>query len=195
MLSFQVLYVQRKDAIMEMTVLDELKDEEITAAIPRFKDAWHKTVDGLFSLIELVAEYSDRRGYDKLVAKLEQEKIIKRSVMEMLKSISRNDFLMDEGNRHYLPPAYNTLWALSSLPPKLLEGKKKKNELTPDLKLETARLWKSSSKTTAKQDTTIAVASIRMTAGRFKRHKTELLELLDAIEQLGAKVTISKALL
>jgi hypothetical protein len=180
---------------MEIAVIDELKDGEIAAAIPRFKEAWHKTVDGLFSLIELVAEYSDRKGYDKLVARLEKEKIIKRSVMEMLKSISRNDFLMNESNRQYLPPAYNTLWALSSLSPKILEGKKKKNELTPDLKLETARLWKSGSKTTAKQDTTVAVASIRMTASRYKKHKNEIHELLDAIEELGAKVTISKALL
>ncbi len=179
---------------MEITVMSELRDEEIQAAIPRFRQAWHKTVDGLFELIELVAEYSDRSGYERLVKQLEKERIIKRSVLEMLKTISRNPFLMNENNRPFLPPAYNTLWTLSTLSPQLLESKKKKNELSSDLRLETARLWKSKKKTVTKQEATIAIASVRMSAGRYRRNKTAIHELLDGLEELGAKVTLSKSL-
>lgn len=179
---------------MKITVIPELSDEDIQAAIPRFRQAWHKTVEGLFEMIDLVKEYSDRSGYQRLAEELEKAGIIKRSVLKMLKQITLNPFLMEEHNRPFLPPAYNTLWVLSSLKPQLLEIKKKKNEISSDLRLETARLWKSNEKTVTKQETTIAIASVRMSAGRYRRNKTAIHELLDGLEELGATVTLSKRL-
>lgn len=179
---------------MKITVIPELSDEDIQAAIPRFRQAWHKTVEGLFEMIELVKEYSERSGYQRLAEELEKEGIIKRSVLEMLKRISDNSVLMKKENRPFLPPAYNTLHVLCQIEEKVLEAKLKKKEIFSGLTLEKARLWRSDKKTEAKKSTTIAIASVRMTANQYRTKKQAILKLLNGLEKLGAKVTLSKSL-
>jgi transcriptional regulator len=173
----------------EVVILEKIVIEE---AIPKFEAAWHKTVDALFEMIELIEDYRSRPGFELLRQELHDRGIIKESVMSMLHTIASNKLLLDSNNRKYLPPAYNTLYSLAKIDAKVLQKKFSKGEITPDLKLEQARQWSSqySAKKKLKKTTNSlqVIASISMTLSSATKQKRKILQLLKQIETLGATV-------
>jgi hypothetical protein len=173
---------------------------DLVEAIPKFEAAWHKTVDALFEMIELIEDYRSRPGFDSLRQELHDRGIIKDSVMSMLHTIATNKILLDTNNRKYLPPAYNTLYSLAKIDTKVLEKKFSKGEITPDLKLEQARQWSSqfSAKKKIKKspdDPVQVLASISMTLSSATKQKRKIVQLLKQIESLGATVRRNPPLL
>lgn len=166
---------------------------DLDEAIPKFEAAWHKTVDALFEMIQLIEHYRSRPGFETLRQELHDRGIIKDSVMSMLHTIASNKILLDTNNRKFLPPAYNTLYSLAKIDSKILEKKLSKGEITPDLKLEQARQWSSqfSAKKKVKKSTGESVqviASISMTVSSATKQKRKITQLLKEIETLGATV-------
>lgn len=165
---------------------------DIPAAVQEFKIAWYKTRDALFGMLDLILQYRDRAGYQRLREELEEQGIIKRSVMSMLETITNNQVLMNPAYRALLPVAYNTLWALTRLEEEELQLKIETGVVNPNLKLEEAKALRRpqaqvvvDAKTPAVEE---VIMTVRMKPGLVNRHRSQLDKLVADLENLGGSV-------
>jgi len=148
----------------------------------------------MFDMLELIQAHQNRPGFERLCDKLEEEGIIKRSVMSMLRTIIANPVLMAPKNRPVLPPSYNTLWTLTQLQEKVLEEKIAKKELSPNLTLEVARTWKrelSKSKRRTDRKNTPVYATLKIeSASKLKANSVKIQKCLEQLQRLGIVVVL-----
>ncbi len=169
---------------------------DIDAVLPEFAKAWHSTVSSLFTMLELIQRYQNRPGFEKLCDALEQNNIIKRSVMSMLQRIIANPVLMEPKHRELLPPSYTTLWTLTALKEEDLEKKIARKELTPSLTVNVAKEWKRrltvpknrASKKVAPLYATLKVES----TSKLKVNASKVQKCLDQLQRMGILVVLNK---
>lgn len=184
---------------MSKNVIAELVDDspiDIAATVPLFAKAWHSTINAMFDMLELIQKYQNRPGFEKLCEELEDEGIIKRSVMSMLRSIIANPVLMAPKNRQLLPPSYNTLWTLTQIQENVLEDKIAKKEVSPNLTLEAARSWKrelSTPKSRASKRIAPVYATLKIESStKAKANAAKIQKCLQQLAKLGIAVVLKK---
>lgn len=182
---------------MSKLTVSELIDDrpiDIDATLPEFAKAWHDTVSSLFKMLDLIQKHQNRPGFEKLCDALDEQSIIKRSVMSMLQRIIANPVLMAPKHRALLPPSYNTLWTLTGLSEDILETKIAKKELTPELTLDAARKWKRElsipkNRTQKKVMPLYATLKVESTS-KLKANAGKIKSCLDQLQKLGIVIVL-----
>ena len=124
-----------------MSISGELVSSvDIEEAVTKIGSAWHRAAESIIETAMLIAHYDALKEGDAIKEVLIERGIMSTSVISMLKTIGKNPVLTAPENIHKLPAAYNTLWNLAKLPD--LEERIEDGFVTPYLKLEEVRRWK-----------------------------------------------------
>jgi hypothetical protein len=165
---------------------------DVDATVPLFAQTWHKTVSAMFETLELIQKHERRPGFVKLCDALEEQGIIKRSVMSMLQRVIASPLLMAPEHRDKLPSSYNTLWTLATYPEDALEARLLNNEVTPALTLEVARQWKSETQTSPKKAVLLFGRLVIKDEEIVKSNAGKIDLYLGKLKELGLDVVVSK---
>jgi hypothetical protein len=117
---------------------------QVDEIIKKISFSWNKAREYIIDVAVLLNQYQSDKNNQQLWYQIRQELIqrgiIGKTVISNLCSIGRNEVLLK--NIHLLPNAYTTMAALASIPEKELNKMFKSGQITPDLKLEQIRQWK-----------------------------------------------------
>ena len=106
--------------------------------------SWKKATEYIMEVAILLNHYQSDKVNQKLWFELRtqliERKIMSKTTISNLCSVGKNPLL--QKNMDLLPPAYNTITELSKIPDKELNEKFKTGLITPELKLEDVRSWK-----------------------------------------------------
>jgi hypothetical protein len=106
--------------------------------------SWKKATEYIMEVAILLNHYQTDKVNQKLWFELRtqliERKIMSKTTISNLCSIGNNPIL--QKNIDLLPPAYNTITELSKIPEKELNEKFKTGLISPELKLEEVRSWK-----------------------------------------------------
>lgn len=121
-----------------------LPTQNVDEIVNQITAVWNKAAEYIIEVSMILHRYqSDRENYQlwkEIRQSLIDRKIMNASVISNLTNIGGNKLLTS--NVHKLPPAYNTLYLLTTLPQDELEARFQQNYVTPELKLEDIRKWK-----------------------------------------------------
>jgi len=181
-------------AAQELVLLNS-DEVNVEVAVERIGQAWHSTIDSLFTVILLIRECLGKKGFKELQTELDKRGIMKSSVFSMFKTIAQNP-LIEPSVKDKLPPAYNTLYYISRIENQKVLGKLlTSGGINRDTNLEEAKqIYRDLSEETQAKDefekakpapTYIPVASVKIRREDFKKNKTKIIKLLDELEQLG----------
>lgn len=117
---------------------------QVDEIINKISFSWNKAREYVIEVAILLNQYQSDKSNQKFWYQIRQELmqrgIMGKTVISNLCSIGRNQVLLR--NMHLLPNAYTTMAALASIPEKDLNKMFKSGQITPDLKLEQIRQWK-----------------------------------------------------
>lgn len=110
--------------------------------IAKITNTWNKAAKYIIDVSKILRDLQDgdQKIWSEVRDTLIERKIMSRTTISNLISIGKKELLTQ--NVEKLPPAYNTLWVLSTLDDKELQSKLDDGLLTPELRLEDARKWK-----------------------------------------------------
>ncbi len=179
-----------------------LKNNEIDidAACEAIGHEWKTTINAMFNIVELIRKVDGKKGFRELQEELENRGIMKRSVFVMFKSIAENQ-LIQANIKDKLPSSYNTLYYVAKIDDvEVFESALKEGIIASDSKLEdiksfVAQLHRGESEvydSYKPKPPKINLASIKVDPTDFKKHKTQILHLLQELQGLGLVVRLGK---
>jgi hypothetical protein len=112
---------------------------KIDDAIQEISISWRRTTTAILETAKTLQKYNLSANWSEIQEELDKRNIIKISVQKFLLGIANNKVLMNEQYRESLPPAYNTLYHLSTIKSDKLETLLKKETVNPSLLLNDAR--------------------------------------------------------
>lgn len=117
---------------------------DVEQVIKKITNAWNKAAEYIIEVSVMLNELQsgDKKMWSEVRDTLIERKVMSRTTISNLISIGKNNLLTS--NVEKLPPAYNTLWVLSTLEDRDLKSKLKDGLITPELRLEDVRKWKKS---------------------------------------------------
>lgn len=117
---------------------------EVEQLIKKITNAWNKAAEYIIEVSVMLNDLQngDKKTWSQVRDTLIERKIMSRTTISNLISVGKNKLLTS--NVEKLPPAYNTLWVLSTLEDQELKSKLKEGLITPELRLEDVRKWKKS---------------------------------------------------
>lgn len=117
---------------------------EVEQVIKKITNAWNKAAEYIIEVSMMLNDLQngDKKTWSQVRDTLIERKIMSRTTISNLISVGKNKLLTS--NVEKLPPAYNTLWVLSTLEDQELKSKLKEGLITPELRLEDVRKWKKS---------------------------------------------------
>jgi hypothetical protein len=163
--------------------------------INEITSAWNKATEYMMFVASTLHQYQSNK--DSVEAKqlwkeikdtLIEKKIMSKTTISNLCKIGENQLLKQ--NIKKLPPAYNTLWELSRLPDSELRSKFKSGLITPQLKLEDVREWK----TVQSSDDNVEVVEVEVHQSEFQKSivisfkKSDIVNKHDVINQNIKKI-------
>lgn len=115
---------------------------EVEQVITKITNAWNKAAEYIIEVSVMLNQLQtgDKKMWSQVRDTLIERKIMSRTTISNLISVGKNKLLTS--NVEKLPPAYNTLWVLSTLGDQELKSKLKDGLITPELRLEDVRKWK-----------------------------------------------------
>jgi len=115
---------------------------DVEQVIKKITNAWNKAAEYIIEVSVMLSELQtgDKKMWSEVRDTLIERKVMSRTTISNLISIGKNNLLTSNVER--LPPAYNTLWVLSTLADQELKSKLKEGLITPELRLEDVRKWK-----------------------------------------------------
>ena len=154
----------------------------------------------MFNIVELIRKVTNKKGFKALQEELENRGIMKRSVFAMFKSIAENP-LIQANIKDKLPPSYNTLYYVARIEDQdVFESAIKGGRISPLSTLEDMKKFSNEYKNgeskkyksyTPKQPT-VNLASIKVEPANFKKHKIQILHLLQELQGLGLIIKFSE---
>jgi hypothetical protein len=163
--------------------------------INEITSAWNKATEYMMFVASTLHQYQSNK--DSVEAKqlwkeikdtLIEKKIMSKTTISNLCKIGENQLLKQ--NIKKLPPAYNTLWELSRLPDSELRSKFKSGLITPQLKLEDVREWK----TVQSSDDNVEVVEVEVHQSEYQKSivisfkKSDIVNKHDVINQNIKKI-------
>lgn len=173
----------------------------IDAACEAIGHEWRTTINAMFNIVELIRKVDGKKGFRELQEELEKRGIMKRSVFVMFKSIAENH-LIQSNLKDKLPPSYNALYYVAKIDDvEIFQTAIKDGTISADSKLEdiksfVAQLYKSQNDDyksyTKNKIKTMNLASIRVSQADFKKNKTQILDILQKLKELGLIIKLGK---
>ncbi len=163
--------------------------------INEITSAWNKATEYMMFVASTLHQYQSNKDssesralWKEIKDTLIEKKIMSKTTISNLCKIGENQLLMQ--NVKKLPPAYNTLWELSRLPDSELRSKFKSGLITPQLKLEDVREWK----TIQSSDDNVEVVEIEVQQSEYQKSivisfkKSDIVNKHDVINQNIKKI-------
>lgn len=157
--------------------------------------AWNKATEYMMFVATTLHQYQSNKDsresrelWKEIKETLIEKKIMSKTTISNLCKIGENELLKQNINK--LPPAYNTLWELSRLPDSELRSKFKSGLITPQLKLEDVREWK----TIQRSDDNVEVVEVEIQQSDFHKSivisfkKTDIVNKHELINQNIKKI-------
>ncbi len=172
----------------------------IDAACEAIGTEWKTTITAMFNIVDLIRKVEGKKGFQRLQEALEDRGIMKRSVFTMFKAIAENH-LIQANIKEKLPSSYNTLYYLARIDDQdIFESAIKDGTISPDSKLEdiksfVAQLQRSESEvydSYKPKQSKLNLASIKVDPSDFKKHKTQIIHLLNELQNLGLVIKLGK---
>ncbi len=190
---------------LEVKMTNELlvtnNEINIDAACEAIGHEWRTTINAMFNIVELIRQVDGKKGFRELQEELEKRGIMKRSVFVMFKSIAENH-LIQSNLKDKLPPSYNALYYVAKIDDvEIFQTAIKDGIISADSKLEdiksfVSQLYKSQNNEyksyTNNKVKTMNLASIRVSQADFKKNKSQILDILQKLQELGLIVKIGK---
>lgn len=120
-------------------ILPPVNKAEVKDAIKKIQASWTKTINALIETSKLLYDYQLSPDWTTISSQLDEEKIIDKSVQQMLIGIGGNPTLTDDRYREFLPPHYNNLAYLSRIKGKQLVKLFNDKEITSATTLKDAK--------------------------------------------------------
>jgi hypothetical protein len=172
----------------------------IDAACEAIGYEWRTAINSMFNIVELIRTVEGKKRFRELQEELENRGIMKRSVFVMFKSIAENH-LIQTNIKDKLPSSYNTLYYVAKIDDyDIFQNALKDGIISPDSKLEdiksfVAQLHKHENDTydTYKPKVKkVNLASLKINPADFRKNKSQILNLLQQLQELGLTVKIGK---
>lgn len=119
-------------------VLDAPSKHKVKEAV---EDIAQKVKDASHAVLELAStlyQWKQTPEWDEIVRQLDDQNILKESVLKKLLPIGNNKFLMETNRWDRLPPGYNHLYPLTQIETKKLELLYEKGQIHPGLTVDQA---------------------------------------------------------
>ena len=176
------------------------KEINIDAACEAIGHEWKTTITAMFNIVELIRKVDGKKGFRELQEALEERGIMKRSVFTMFKSIAENH-LIQANIKDKLPSSYNTLYYVSKIDDvEIFQSALKDGTISADCTLEKIKTFvtaferdgKEVYKSYTPKPPKLNLASIRVDPTDFKKHKSQILNLLKELQDLGLVIKLGK---